>query len=263
MARLVSLAAARAQPLRPALRRPVLRRPARRTALALLASVAALGLAYVVARETPLFAVGELEISGAPADVRRDVRAALRDLHGTSLVKVDTAGVEGKLRGLPSVLDASVDRSFPHALRVSIVPEEPLAVIWNREAAWIVSRRGRVIRPVDRGTRVPVPRIWSASATGLVPGNRLVEAQSRLALMALAAVPDDFPVKVRAARGGDSGLRFVLGSGTELRLGTTDDLQVKLAAAGAVLGTMSRSERRGLEYLDVSLPQRPVGLEKS
>jgi cell division protein FtsQ len=263
MARLPSLAAARAQPLRPALRRPLLRVPVRRAALIALASVAAVGLAYVIARETPLFAVKDLEIVGASPDVRQDVGGVIDELAGTSLVKIDPAAVERDLRALPSVLDVSVDRSFPHALRVAVVPERPLAVVRDGQAAWIVSRRGHVIRAVERGSRPVLPRIRSTAAAGLSPGEQVADAGARVLLRVLADVPADFPARIRAARGDEGGFTLMLGAETELRLGSADDLGLKLAAASAVLRTMSEDERQELAYLDVRLPQRVVVLDKS
>jgi cell division protein FtsQ len=228
-----------------------------------LAVLAAFGLAYVGARETSLFAVDELEITGAPPEVRRDVRAALAPLLGTSLVKLDASDVERDLRELPSVLDAEVDRGFPHALRIVVAPERVLAVVKEGEVAWIVSRRGHVIRAAAPEAGRDLPRIRTPSAGGLGPGRKVTEAEAAATLAVLAAVPADFPVRIRSARTGEGGVTVVLAAETELRLGTADDLEAKFAAAGAVLGTMSWAERRALAYLDVSLPQRPVGLGKS
>ena len=76
-------------------------------------------------------------------------------------------------------------------------------------------------------------------------------------------VPPGNPVRIRSARNGEDGVTLVLAAETELRLGPSDDLRAKLAAAGAVLGSLTWSERRTLAYLDVSLPQRPVALPKT
>ncbi len=46
-------------------------------------------------------------------------------------------------------------------------------------------------------------------------------------------------------------------------MGTAEDLELKFAAAAAVLAELTRLERRALAYLDVSLPQRPVTLDKA
>jgi cell division protein FtsQ len=262
MGRLASLAAERAQPLRPALRARAFGRPARRTVVLALAALAGLALAYAVARETPLFAVGEIEVSGASPDVRREVKGVLSELVGTSLVEVDASDVEAEIAALPSVLGATVDRSFPHVLRVAVVPEEPLAVLHGRDQAWIVSRRLRVIRAVEAPPGLP--RVRSSAAAELAPGEAVADTDAVALLHLLAAVPRDFPVRIRAARGGEEERpRLVLAGKTELRLGSADDLDAKLAAAAAVLDSLPREEARGLAYLDVSLPQRPVALPKS
>jgi hypothetical protein len=44
----------------------------------------------------------------------------------------------------------------------------------------------------------------------------------------------------------------------EVRLGSADDLDAKLASAAAVLRGLSDSELAEFDYLDVSLPERPV-----
>jgi cell division protein FtsQ len=258
MARLAPLAAARARPIAPVLRRPLPRISLRRALLGSAVALAALGLAYVAARETPLFAIEDFEIVGARGEVEREVRRALAELEGVSLAKVDRSELERELRDLPSVADAAVDRSFPHTVRILVVAERPLAVVRARGVAWLVSVRGRVIRTLEVGSMVHLPRVWSPSATQLAPG-RVVDVKALVPLRALVSVPARFPVRIRVARGDAEGLTFTLAGGTELRLGTSDDLAAKLTAARAVLSTLPRSEQRDLAYLDVSLPQRVVG----
>jgi len=261
MARLASLAAARARPLWPALRRPLPQIPLRRASIAATIATAILGLGYYLARETPLFAVEDIAVTGAPGVVHREVRTTLADLEGTSLVKLDASGLEQRLQELPSVVDAHVDRSFPHTLRILVNHERPLAVVTNQVVSWVVSRRGRVIRASESGAGVRLPRIRSASASRLVPGHQVVHPQALVPLRALAGVPAGFPVRIRSARNGSEGLTLVLAGGTELRLGTAEDVDRKLAAARAVLSSLRGSERRALAYLDVTLPHRPVSSE--
>ena len=57
-----------------------------RAAGVLSAVVAVLGLLYLAARETPLFAVQELEISGAPPSVRTDVARAADHVGSTEYI---------------------------------------------------------------------------------------------------------------------------------------------------------------------------------
>ncbi|TML58586.1 MAG: FtsQ-type POTRA domain-containing protein [Actinobacteria bacterium] len=118
------------------------------TGRALLVAGAALGAAgvlYLVARETPLFAVRSIEVSGVHGAAAAHVRAALRSLEGKSLLALHGSDVEGRLASVPDVQSATYDRAFPNTLRIVVVPERPVAVIRQGASAWLVSARGRVL----------------------------------------------------------------------------------------------------------------------
>jgi cell division protein FtsQ len=221
--------------------------------------VGVLALGYLAARSTSVFALRSVGVSGAGAAVEADVRTALRPLEGQSLVTVDADSVERQLSALPSVRGARVDRAFPHGLRVVVVPERPVAVLRSGRAAWVVSERGRVIRAVESNTNRQLPRIWLAAGAAFEPGATLAISTASKALKVVASLPAHFPVPVRTARATEEGLVLVLSTELEVRLGPADDLGAKLVAAAAVLGSLSAVERAELDYLDVSLPERPVG----
>jgi cell division protein FtsQ len=227
----------------------------------LLALAAAL---YLAARETSVFAVRTIEVTGSPPDVTQAAREALEPFVGESLVALDLAEVEERLRALPAVQTATVDRDFPSTLRVRVRPERAIAVARRSESAWLVAGTGRVMRQVNPGASSELPRVWLApQGPEPKPGEALVVDQGGAAVAALAVVPPEFPATVRAARGTPNDVILRLGSGTELRLGTAQDLRLKLRVAATVLESLSRAAREGLAYLDVSIPTRPVGGEKS
>jgi cell division protein FtsQ len=233
----------------------------------LLLTVGMLGLLaafYFAARETSVFAVRTIGIQGAPPDVAESVRAALEPVVGESLVALDASAVEDRLEAIPSVQAAAVDRDFPTTLNVHIRPARAIAVVRQAEAAWLVAATGRIIRQVNPGASSELPRVWlSPQLDPPRPGATLVADEGGAAVAALAAVPGEFPVTVRTARGTPDDLVLRLGFGTELRLGPAADLRLKLRVAATVLASLSRSQREALSYLDVSMPTRPVGGEKS
>jgi len=63
--------------------------------------------AYVLARETSLFAIDRIEVRGGSPRVAAQVRRALGALAGTSLVGLDGSSVAGRVDALPTVLHAS------------------------------------------------------------------------------------------------------------------------------------------------------------
>jgi hypothetical protein len=116
-----------------------------------------------------------------------------------------------------------------------------------------------VIRAVEANTTRRLPRIWLAAGAAFEPGELLAIPTASKALKVVASLPARFPVPVRTARTTGDGLVLVLSTELEVRLGPADDLDAKLAAAAAVLGALSATERAELDYVDVSLPERPVG----
>ncbi|MGH3033607.1 MAG: cell division protein FtsQ/DivIB [Gaiellaceae bacterium] len=239
-------------------------RPSRRTLGAAAAALAVLALAYLTARETALFALERVEVRGAPSDVRAAVLEAADRFVGESLVAVDGDELERTLEALPSVRSISYDRAFPHTLRLLVRPERPAAVLRRGRDAWLVSERGRVIRVVERDALTAYPRIWLTGVPSPAPGSLVSDTRTALALRAIRALPQGFPARVRTARvREEEGVTFVLVQGTELLLGEAAELPVKLAVAARVLGSLPANERAALAYLDVTVPARPVGAEKS
>jgi cell division protein FtsQ len=232
--------------------------PSRGSILIGVALFAAAVGAFVAARETPLFAVADVQVRGGTPAVRRQVERALGGVVGTSLLKVDGSVVDRRLAGVSWVADASFDRAYPHTLAVTIRPERPVAVLRRGAHAWLVSARGRVVAELPRGARRALPRIWIG---GGVPapevGGLLGDAAGGLAARSLAPLASiHFPARIASASTGDSGLTFVLRSGVELRLGEPGDLRLKLAIARRVLRVLGPTAPGA--YVDVSVPERPV-----
>jgi cell division protein FtsQ len=222
--------------------------------------VAALGSvgAYAVARETSLFAVRSIEVEGAPREVARTVSEVAGAVRGESLVALDREALERRLERLPVVADADLDRAFPHGLRITVVPERPVAVVRAGRLAWVVSDGGRVIAAVDPAAAPSLPRLWLPSAAAPNPGETLDQSRHADAVRVLARLSRDFPARVAAARSAGGEVTLVLGDRAELRLGGLEDVGLKLDVAEAVLTAMTWSERSTLVYLDVSVPERPV-----
>jgi cell division protein FtsQ len=222
------------------------------------AAVAVAGvLAYVVARETPMFAVRTVVVQGAPPAVAQEASAALARFDGTNLLALNGAAVIRVLEDLPAIRSASYDRSFPHELRVRVVPEAPVAVIRRGPGAWLASSRGRIIRAVARTRFRHLPRVWLPASAPIDLG-AFLDGDAAAAARALRTfVATRFAQRVIWARVRSGQLTLGLRSGLELRFGSTADLALKIAVARGVLPTLGGATGVG-SYLDVSVPERPV-----
>jgi len=120
-----------------------------------------------------------------------------------------------------------------------------------------VTDRGRVLEQLDDPSGWSLPRIWIADAA--VPGNGdVLDADEGLAPAILLGrvLSSDRGLfqRVKEARAVDGQLVLVLGTGTEVRLGTGDDLALKLAVAARVLDQVEADP----QYVDVSVSERAV-----
>ena len=227
--------------------------PSGRTLLVAFAALGAVLLAIVVARETPLFAVREISVSGATPGIESQVRKALRERTGSSLVGLDLEAAHSDVVALPTVASVAFDRAYPHTLRVTVVPERPVAVVRQGADSFLISERGRVIARVGRTASPALARIWVKRDVPLDPG-ALVVGDLLTAVGAVAPLAGTrFPSRVVSVATAD-GLTLRLASGLELRLGDMHDVRLKLAVAARVLRVLPA----GSGYLDVSVPDRPV-----
>jgi cell division protein FtsQ len=227
--------------------------PSGRSLLVAFAILGGVLLSLVLARETSLFAVRTIEVSGAGPGVERQVRRALDERSGESLFALDLDAAQVDVLALPTVAAVSFDRAYPHSLRVTVVPERPVAVLRQGAESYVVSERGRIIARADRGAKPDLARIWVARGETLAPG-ATVEGDLRTAVGAVAPLAGTrFPSRVVSVAT-TGGLTLRLRSGLELRLGDPSDVPLKLAVARRILHLLPA----GAVYVDISVPDRPV-----
>lgn len=233
--------------------------PSGRSLLVGCALVLIAGGLYGLARGTSMFAVNTIEVEGATPAVAADVRRELSRYDGRSLVTIDGSTVAHQVDGLPTVRAAVVDRGFPHTLRVHVEPEIPVAVLRRGTDAFLVSARGRVIAPVPRGTKRSLPRIWLPATTALELGSLLGSGDGGLAARSLAAfVGGGFTNQITFVRALDGQITLGLRGGLEIHLGPPIDLRLKIAIAHSIVPRLALPSHGGPDYLDITVPERPV-----
>jgi cell division protein FtsQ len=226
----------------------------------LVVGIALLGLgvgAYVAARQTSVFAVQEVHVSGGSPQLQAEVQQALEPELGRSLVALGSGDVADRLAAVPGVLSVRTDRAFPHTLRVVVTPERPVLLLRRGKQGWVVSARGRVLRAVTDTRKSSLPRVWVPKETRVKVNALLAPESGGTAAIALAPLAGSaFPAHVRTVRAAEAELTLVLRSGLELRLGDAGDLRLKLAVARRLI--LLEGSDSAAAYIDVSVPERPV-----
>jgi len=217
---------------------------------------------YLVARETSIFAVQRIEVTGGSPAVQAQVRTALHDELGKSLLAVDGTALTRRLDSIAAVHAFGYDRSFPHTLHILLRLERPVLVVRQGRNAFLVSATGRVLRTLPHPRLSALPRLWVTKDVQVAVG-RTLPAEQGAAAAALAPLRGaSLPGGVKGVQAGDHALTLTLGGGLELRLGDAGDLRLKLAIARRIL-RMTGAATAGGGYLDVSVPERPVLAAKS
>ena len=233
------------------------RRPLLVVAVALVLVGSSIG-AYFGARETGIFALDRIQITGAPPSTAARIRTALRSYVGESLVRFDRTDAARRLAAVSEVADARFDREFPHTLRVRVRLERPVAVLRRGPDAWLVSSSARVLERLHKRPYPRLPRIWLPAGTDISVNSTLGGVGARGVAAVAPLRPLRLTGRVRQVLAGDGQLTLVLVSGTELRLGDSGDLRLKLSIAKQILPLAG-----GAAYVDVSVPERPVAGYKS
>ena len=227
--------------------------PTRRSLALGLGIVAFTLCAYLLARETPLFAIDRIEVRGASPRVAGQVREALSSVVGRPLVGLDGAAVLRSVDALPTVVGATYDRGFPHTLRITVVPERPAAVLRSGANSWLVSVRGRVMERLPLQTDPALPRVWVPAHTPVLVGSTLGLTRARVAVRTLG-LAGTFAPRIATATYTQGALVFHLRSGLQLLLGAPGDVKLKVAVAERALASLPS----GSTFLDVSVPGRAV-----
>ena len=229
--------------------------PSGRSLLVALCVVTGTLAAYWGARVSPVFDVQRVQVLGAPPGVAHEVERATAPTVGTSLLSLDAGRVKDTVRALPSIAGVSVDRAFPHTLVVKVAVERTVAVARRGHSSWLVTASGKVVREIDKGSERTLPRIWLTRDVpvrlgGTLPATYVAETK------VLAAMQEErFRRQARTVRLEGDEMTIVLRNGPEIRLGEPVDVRLKLAVAAQVF----RRLQAGTLYLDVSVPERPVG----
>ena len=233
--------------------------PSGRSVVAGLALLALAIGGYVGARQTSVFAVRTIDVRGGTPGLRAQVRAAIADEEGASLLSVDGSSLGSRIEAIPGVHSFTYDRAFPHTLEDVVAREVPVLVVRlvPGKDAFLVAASGKVIRRLPHSRLSHLPRLWVKDTVDVRVGDDLPPAIAGAATALAVVRGASLPGGVSTVLAGRDELSPVLSGGLQVRLGDTGDLRLKLAIARRILD-QTGAAATGTGYLDVSVPERPV-----
>ena len=244
-------------------RRELMRAQGRRRLMILLAVLGTLGVlgGYKLLEMSSAFAVDHVAVTGAPPGLRTAIESAVSSTaDGHSLLTVDRGAIEQRLDQMPYVKSVSIDRAFPHTLGVSVQVEHPAIAVEIAKTAYLVAPDGRVLE--SRSTPpTHLPIVQLPTGTTLLVGRGSGDVNVEAALSVLRQASPDFVQligRITEQQPHDGLITAVVGRRLKLRLGTPDQLPLKLAVVERVMRRITRAQRAEVAYIDVSAPGRPA-----
>ncbi len=228
----------------------------RQIALVVGGALLVLGIGYV-ALFSPVFALdpARASVSGAGTVVAVDQVTAVVARHaGTPLPRLDVSRLRAEVLQVPGVRDATVSRSWPRGLTITLVSREPVAAVPEMEAPDGVPAPGFALLDQDG---VQVGRA-QAAPTGL-PVVSVPVAEPRT-LQAVLSVLRQMPAALAAQVGTVSAqtqdtITMTLRDGVTVQWGSADETALKAAVLAALRASPAAA---GVHTIDVSAPRMPI-----
>ncbi len=227
-------------------------RPRRRTlSIALLAAVALAG-GFMLFRGSPLVAVDRVRISGVrgvqAAPVSQALEGAARQM---STMDYSVGALQAAVARYPVVRSLKVRASFPHAIRIEVSEQLPVADLSAGGARSAVAADGVVLGPALASAALPT------LPAGVIPGvgRRVGVSRLRSYLTVLGAAPAALLPLVSRVFSGQQGLTVKMANGLLVYFG--DDARPH-AKWDSLVSVLTAAGSSGASYVDVRLPERPA-----
>jgi cell division protein FtsQ len=205
-------------------------------------------------RSSSFVAVSEVSISGVRGPQAGAIEASLRAAAKRQSTLAPSLGaLRSALARFPQVRSLSISTSFPHAMRITVSEQLPVAILQapdGRRSA--VAADGRLLGRALAGTTLAVLHVDALSD----PSAHAQPLDSYLAL--LGGAPEALLPFIETVQSGAKGLTVTLRDGLSVYFGSPGQARAKWLSLARVLLATNIAQ---LRYVDVREPQRPaVGL---
>ena len=212
-----------------------------RLGVALVVAVVLLVGGAVALYVTPLLAVRTVDTSGVPEALTGQVASAVP--LGTPLLRVDTGAAEAQIEQIPRVESATVERSLPSTVSITVVERVAVAFVDEADGTHLIDRNG-----VDFAVEAPPEGVIQL----VTPTPGTDDRTTAAAVSVLAGLPEDLRQQVvRVDAPTDTAISLALADNRTLIWGSADDSEYKADVARALL------TQPGGVY-DISSPDLPT-----
>ena len=214
-----------------------------RVAMAAVGAVVVVALAVWLLYFSPFLTVHHVSVSGEQAMSASDIETAAKVPFGTPLIEADLDQIRQRVQAMPGVQSASVSRSWPQTISITVTERVPVAVVSMSGDLRDIDATGVVFgRLSHRPAGVPLIRL-----SGSVDASALRGAATVAASLPPSILRQVTFITVRTM----DDIRLNLTGGRQVRWGSATDSATKAEVATALL-------RLHKQIIDVSVPSNPT-----
>lgn len=207
---------------------------------------------------SPALDIDSFRVDGAAQTSEEVVLAAIDIRRGDALLTADVDGAADALARLPWVATATVRRSWPGTVSISLLERVPVAAIAARGGGWVVVDRGGRQLAVEQEPALELVRVAGRPITPALGADAGERYQGSLDLAAV--VPPSLRTAIGALwpqRDGtiEAAVQLPGGGSAVVRFGVADQLESKLVALAAVL---ERADLARVRIIDLRVPGAPA-----
>ncbi|WP_449135773.1 cell division protein FtsQ/DivIB [Senegalimassilia anaerobia] len=243
---------------------------------ALAAAVAALAIAAVIVYNSSLFTIESVSVSGADHLTASDMQQLAGVPAGTTLLRVDAAGIKENLKKDAWVADAKIKRVFPNTLQIDITERTITAVVEvpnenaQNSTQWAIASDGMWLMPIpDRDSeagRRTNSKVYEDAESVLhitdVPygtkpavGSYCTDANVNNALAIVAGMTTELADRVTSVKATETAsTTLTIKDGPDIVFGTADNIREKERVCLRIM----KEHPEGVTYINVRTPDRPT-----
>jgi cell division protein FtsQ len=227
--------------------------------------VLALLIGAGIVLDSPIFAVNDVEVTGATYTSRARLQSVVDDLDGATLLGAKLGRAEQTLAADPWVKRVRIERRPLRGIRIEIVERTPSVTYAGADQHWrVLDPTGKVLAVLDPAGAKPVDPLTLLTAPSAP--NLRAGATAPAAYAAAADLVPRLPPALRTltcsmAVGTDGKLSLNLCNHYVIVLGSAEQLRDKLVTAMYLL-TAEQAKLAGSKAMNVSDPFQPVLIPK-
>jgi cell division protein FtsQ len=221
--------------------------------LLILAGFFGVALLAWAASRSPFLDVDHVRVTGTVRTTPANIAATSGVHTGMAMFDIDSGGAAARLRAMPWVRAAKVERHWPATVTIAVVERIPVAAVPAKAGVAVVDRTGRVLatQPV---APAGLPVLLGLPPAG--PASTRVDGRAADLLAVAQAMPAQVAQRVSGIAAADGGqVELRLKPTGIVRLGPPDQLTEKMLSTQTVL---TQVDLAGLAVLDVRVPASPA-----